>query len=180
MFWLCSLFVLYQSSGGFCVFSWLLFGKTRLGKKNPYIVRKTHGFFGKNLFMAACLLGRPVVILGRTCCLFGACWGSWPLLRLQSAVNLGKTLLREKTFIVRKNPWPFGQTFRKNPLFIWGKTYFRKTHYFVRGKKSLGKPVVVFGKNLFFLFSGLVVILELSDPSRTTNILSLARPTLVC
>ena len=143
-------------------------------------MRKTHGYFGKNPLYGGLFLGKPIVILGKTYVLFGARRGSWPLLRLQSAVNLGKTLLREKTFIVRKNPWPFGKTFRKNPLFIWGKTYFRKTHYFVRGKKSLGKPVVVFGKNLFFLFSGLVVILELSDPSRTTNILSLARPTLVC
>jgi len=41
--------------------------------------------------------------------------------------NLGKTLLRGKTFIVRKNPW-------------------------LVGKILLGKTHCLFGKNLFVLF----------------------------
>ena len=48
----------------------LLLGKNSSWEKNLSFVRKTHGFFGKNLFTAAYLLGKSIVILGKTCRLF--------------------------------------------------------------------------------------------------------------
>ena len=69
-----------------------------------------------------------------------------------------------------------------------GKTYigtFKVGHYLEKPTLLLGKPLgkthFSFGKNLFFVFLRLIILLELLDPYRTTNILSgLARPTLVC
>ena len=78
-------------------------GKTSLWQ---LVFRKTHRYFGKNLFPLRCL------------------WGSWQLLRLRSAVNSGK------------NP-PWGKTFRKNPLILWGKPILEKPTFSLGGKKNL-------------------------------------------
>ena len=102
------------------------------------------------------VLGKPIAVLGKTYFLFGACRGRQPFLRLQSAVNLGKTLLREKTFIFRKNPWPFGKTYIGKNLFrkthcLFEKDLFRKTRDFI-WKKLLGRPV--WEKTYSFCYQG--------------------------
>jgi len=85
-------------------------------EKNLYLVRKTLGVFGKNLFTVACEVD------GRVCLRFGVCGaggrfyvlfqdrfvfgrpfgafrGWWPSVRLRSAANLGKNPLGEKPLL---------------------------------------------------------------------------------
>ena len=42
---------------------------------------------GKTSLWRLIFLGKPIGLLGKTCCLFGAYWSCWPLLRLRSAAD---------------------------------------------------------------------------------------------
>ena len=83
----------------------------------------------ENLFLGKTLLGNPSVpvgVGGHSCVIPSLFWDKPPSSLMLVGVgcrlcfsvsrNLGKTLLREKTFSFRKNPWPFGKTY--NPLLI--------------------------------------------------------------
>ena len=96
-------------------------------------------FSGKISLQQLIFQGSPSLFWGRL--VASSCWGRWLLLRLQSAVNSGKTLFREKTFVIRKNPWPFGKTYSGKNSLEKPIAYLRKTY--------LEKPTMLFGKKLF-------------------------------
>ena len=91
--------------------------------EKPLCCEENPWLFWEKPLCGGLFLGKPIVILGKTCFFFGACWCSWPLLRLvllstRFAVSLvgccsrpvlggfcvfgrslsGKTLLGKKTF----------------------------------------------------------------------------------
>ena len=80
--------------------------KPILGEK-PLCCEENPWLFREKPLYGGLFLGKPIVILGKTYVLFGARRGSWPLLRLQSAVNSGKTLLGKKP--LGKTHYLFGE-----------------------------------------------------------------------
>ena len=64
-------------SGEISASGWSLFGKTLVGKKP---------------FLGSFVLGKPVVVLGKTCLLFGAYRGKSPFLAIYSLPVFGRYL----------------------------------------------------------------------------------------
>ena len=94
----------------FCCFAgWILFSSS-LGEIFASLVGRLSGktLLGKKPFLGDLVPGKPLVVLGKTCPLFGAHRGRLPFLAVCSLPILGR-------FLRRKNP------FGKKPLSCWEK-----------------------------------------------------------